>query len=244
MFFFKKKYPKVEIFVRHCHFSKISQHKKRLPNFSKERCYYNLLKTTSLEKANITFLLDTQYPMEEDHFIKKQKEFPVIEIKEGTEAGAFLRLLDYVLSLNLDEETILYFLEDDYLHRENWLNVLLEAFTLSGIDYVTLYDHRDKYFLEQYRELMSKIFVTASCHWRTIPSTTNTFSLKVKTLMRDLDIQRAFSQGQTISRDHEKFCDITTRGGVLISSMPGWATHVEEEYLSPCTDWKSILISL
>jgi hypothetical protein len=233
---FSKK-AKIEVFVRHCHFSSISGHKKRIPGLSREICFENFMQTIQDESVNVTFLLDVFHPSETVHFVKGQKRFPVIEIREGTESGSFLRLLEHVASLNLDPDTIIYFLEDDYMHRAGWLEILREGFTIPDADYVTLYDHRDKYFLDSYQNLQSKIFHTESCHWRTTPSTTNTFAMRNKTLMRDLELQRCFSQGVKISRDHEKFCALAEKGACLVSPMPGWSTHTELAYASPCINW-------
>ncbi|MGE5196456.1 MAG: hypothetical protein ACM3JI_03900 [Anaerolineae bacterium] len=189
----------------------------------------------------MTFFLDTFYEMPGLHFVKEQKKFPVIEIKEGTEAGAFLRLLDYVATLKPSPKTILYFLEDDYLHKEGWVDILIEGFTIEKADYITLYDHKDKYDDSNYEMLRSKIFQTNSCHWRTTPSTTNTFATRFKTLQEDLDIHREFSSKRTISSDHEKFCKLAEKGRVLVSSIPGFATHAEPKFASPCTNWENIL---
>ncbi|MBI2743665.1 MAG: hypothetical protein HYX48_07085 [Chlamydiales bacterium] len=238
---FAKKKNKIELFVRHCHFSAISGHKKRIPNLTREICFENLLQTIQGEEVNVTFLLDTFHPMESAHFVKAQQQFPVVEIREGTESGSFLRLLEYVDSLKLDPETIVYFLEDDYMHKKGWPAVLREGFTIPGVDYVTLYDHKDKYFLESYTDLRSKIFLTESSHWRSTPSTTNTFATRFKTLQRDMQIQRSYSENVKISKDHEKFCALAERGAVLISPMPGWSTHTELAYASPCVDWEKIV---
>ncbi len=227
---------KIEVFSRHCIFSLISQHKKRFPHFSRELCYQNLLATIDRGKTNLTFLLDLAKGSRENHFLKEA----AIEIHEGSEAGSFLRLLDCVVERNFHPETILYFVEDDYLHRPGWIDILIEGFTVEGAEYVTLYDHRDKYFLPLYDDLTSHIFATQSSHWRTIPSTTQTFAVKVKTLMRDLKVHRHYSIGQTISRDHDKFCHLTKRGVRLISSIPGFSTHAEPEFASPCIDWESM----
>lgn len=230
---------RIEVFVRHCHLSTISQHKVRFADFSKQRCYENLLSSIDRNRVNVTFLLDTFHPVAEDHFLNQQKDYPVISIKEGTEAGSFLRLLDHVEKLKLHPETIVYFLEDDYLHREGWTDIMLEGFALTEADYVTLYDHRDKYFLPEYQNLQSKIFHTHSCHWRTTPSTTNTYAMKFKTLKKHLPIHREFSQDRKISSDHDKFCKLSEMGSFLISSIPGWATHAEPEYASPCIPWEN-----
>jgi hypothetical protein len=231
----------IEVFVRHCHFSSVSQHKKRFDSFTRERIFHNLLSTIDLKLANITFLLDTFFPLEREHFVNTQRDFPIVKIKEGTESGSFLKLLDLIMGKKFDPETIIYFLEDDYLHRSKWGKVLLEGFTLPGIDYITLYDHADKYFLPEYKHLQSTIFHTNTCHWRTTPSTTNTFATRFKTLKLHINIHRAFSLGRNISADHEKFCALHLQGAVLVSSIPGWATHAEPEFASPCTNWEHIL---
>lgn len=231
---------KIEVFSRHCIFSAISQHKKRIPGFSRENCYINLLETIDRKKANLTFFLDVAKGDRDLHFLAKEE---VIEIKEGTESGAFLKLLDHVSKLHLHPETILYFVEDDYIHRAGWVDILLEGFQVPNVDYVTLYDHKDKYFFPMYDGLTARLFATPSCHWRTTPSTTQTFAVRFKTLLRDLDLHRKYSLGREISADHQKFLHLQRKGSLLISSIPGWSTHAEPEFASPCTDWEALLTS-
>lgn len=215
--------PTIELFVRHCNYSSASAHKKRPEGFSKLACHQNLLDTID-ERVHPTFFLDTA--VEGDHFLKGR----AMEIKEGTEAGSFLRMLSYVEQLPLHPDTIVYFLEDDYLHRPGWIDILFEGFSLDA-DYVTLYDHRDKY--TDYPKLASQLFLTSSCHWRTTPSTTNTYAMRFSTLKQDLSIHRRFSLGRAISADHDKFCYLTKKGAVLISPIPGYSTHAEPEFASP-----------
>lgn len=230
---------KIEIFCRHCLFSTISQHKNRFPRYSRQACYQNLIETVDREKANLTFILDLGGSGKRiDHFLPSTEK--VIEIREGSESGSFLRLLEYVISLNLPPETILYFVEDDYLHRPGWMEVLKEGFTIPHIDYVTLYDHKDKYFSPSYQRLQSKIFATQSSHWRSTPSTTQTFAVKYKTLLRDLSIHRKYSSKGKISQDHQKFCHLNKKGAMLISSIPGWSTHCEPQFASPGFEWEEL----
>jgi glycosyltransferase involved in cell wall biosynthesis len=225
MFFRKRQVPKsppqpiVEVFVRHATYSSASAHKKRPPHFSREACHRNLL-ATAKDRAHGG-----------DHFLKGK----AIEIQEGSEARSFLRQLNFVKDLPLHPDTIVYFLEDDYLHRPGWVDVLFEGFSL-GADYVTLYDHRDKYTM--YPKLRSQIFATPSCHWRTTPSTTNTYAMRFSTLLEDFLIHRRFSLARNITADHDKFCFLGKKGRVLISSMPGFSTHADPEFVSPCIDWE------
>lgn len=232
----------IEIFVRHCHYSSAGAHKRRFSNFSRELCLENLLSTIAgHEKINTTFFLDTFHPMQRTHFLSRQSLYPIIEFKAGSEAASFLYLLEHVHRQKFPPETIIYFLEDDYLHRHDWPIVLREAFALPSIDYVTLFDHKDKYFLPQYLDLKSKIFHTDSCHWRTTPSTTNTYAMLFKTLQKHIDIHRCFSLGRTITADHDKFCKLADEEAILVSSIPGYSTHIEVDFASPCSDWEKIL---
>lgn len=229
---------KIEVFSRHCFFSAASNHKERIPGFSKRKCYQNLIETMDEKKANITFFLDTAKQGERESFLPKEK---TIEINEGTEAGSFLRMIEYVISQKFHPDTICYFVEDDYIHKAFWVDVLLEGFSVEEANYVTLYDHRDKYFSPMYKELKSSLFVTPSCHWRQTPSTTQTFATRFKTLKKDLEVHQKYSLGRQISQDHEKFLELGKRGSVILSSIPGFSTHAEPEFASPGTDWVSML---
>jgi hypothetical protein len=230
--------PKIEVFVRHCYTSSASAHKARFPGFSRERCYRNLISTVDAD-ARLTFFLDTARATGEKHFLKEQQRFPVIDIQAGCEALSFLSMLDHVLKQNIAEDAIVYFLEDDYIHKPGWTKVLREGLSIPDADYVTLFDHRDKYS-SLYRDLHSRIFYTQTCHWRTTPSTTNTYAMRFSTLKRDAAIHREFSLNRSITSDHDKFCALLAKGSTLLSSIPGWATHDEPEFASPCADWQTL----
>ncbi|MDE3047840.1 MAG: hypothetical protein KGI83_05765 [Verrucomicrobiota bacterium] len=221
--------PVIQVFVRHCTFSSISAHKKRPLHFSKERCYRNLCATQDA-RVQITHFLDVAHGGA--HFLQPGQ---AIEMAEGTESGSFLKMLDHVAAQNLHPDTIVYFLEEDYIHKPGWVDILFEGFSLEA-DYVTLYDHGDKY--KVYPKLQSKIFVTPSCHWRTTPSTTNTYAMRFSTLLADFSIHRRFSIGRKVTEDHNKFRYLEKKGRILISPMPGWSTHADPEHLSPCRDWE------
>lgn len=237
---------KIAVFVRHCNYSTASANKNRPNGFSREKCFQNLLETIKgQEGVSLVFFLDTFYPMNgTTHYLYQQDKYPVLEFKGGTETASFLFMLNYVLEQNLDPETIVYFLEDDYLHLPHWPTILREAFTLPNIDYVTLYDHKDKYFLPMYAGLKSEIYHTDSCHWRTTPSTTNTYAMLFSTLKKDQATHKHFSTLGPVSYDHAKFCQLTKEGSILISSIPGFSSHLEPAYLSPCVNWDQILESI
>jgi hypothetical protein len=230
----------IQVFSRHCCRSEVSSNKKRSEYFSREKCYKNLIATVD-DRVDVVFLVDTFYGNLKDHFLANEKKYPVVEFKVGSEAGSFLKMLEYVESRRFSPQTILYFVEDDYVHRPGWVDVLLEAFSLEWASYATLYDHKDKYFLPIYEELSSRIFHTFSTHWRTTPSTTNTYAMLWKTLKEHLPIHKTYSEGRTATDCHNKFLKLKEMGAILISPVPGWSTHSKEEYESPCIDWEKIL---
>jgi hypothetical protein len=159
----------------------------------------------------------------------------------GNDAQSFLNVLNYVIEQKYDDNDIIYFLEDDYLHRAGWIDIMLEGFEYIGADYYTLYDHPDKYYLQMYESLQSKIIATPSVHWRTTPSTTNTYACKFETLKKHLDIHIQYCDlVEKWTKDHDKFTHLWKIGSNLISCMPGYSTHVEGNMLSPIIDWSKI----
>lgn len=230
----------IHVINRHCKFSAVSVNKSRPEWFDKQKCFDSLPDNAiELNDINYYYLLDGC--KKEDHPILKciwEEEGTVIEINENSETGSFLALLDIIENIKCDPDDIIYSVEDDYLHRWGWDLALKEGLNIPGVSYVSLYDHRDKYFLPEYQKLTSQILYTESCHWRTTPSTTNTYAAKHKTWMEDMKIHKQFSvRGEMCTRDHQKFLELGRKGRALITPIPGYATHVETDYLSPVIDW-------
>ena len=116
-----------------------------------------------------------------------------------------------------------------------------EGFEHIGADYYTLYDHPDKYWLPMYEELQSKIIATPSVHWRTTPSTTNTYACRFKTLKQHFDIHVQYCDlVAKWTKDHDKFTHLWSIGSNIVSCIPGYSTHVEGNMLSPTIKWEEI----
>lgn len=230
---------KIEVFLRQCYYSKLQELPSRgRPDWwDKEKVFNNFKRTYNPETTNYTIIYDEYHGEIGKTFLKEEKNAYIIN--EGGEAKSFIKTLDYIASKNLDPETIVYFLEDDYIHRPNWDLVLLEAFELP-IHYVTLYDHKDKY-MHWYDDFRTKILHTKSSHWMPTPSTTNTFATKYITLLEDIHIHRTYSTNCEPSNDHQKFLDLAGNGRRLISSLPGYSTHCHRHLLSPCINWEDHL---
>ena len=106
---------------------------------------------------------------------------------EGSGAQTFNLALDKALGYNDDE--IIYFVENDYIHKPDSDKLIKEGIEL-GAPFVTLYDHPDKYvdpskggnkYCQGGAE-DTRVYLTNSSHWKITNSTTMTFASKVKTL--------------------------------------------------------------
>lgn len=143
-------------------------------------------------------------------------------------AASFLCALDLALSLS-DQDSV-YLVEDDYLHRFGTENLIAEG--LERADYVSLYDHPDKYMDPSPNPLVSQggeattVLLSRSSHWKRTNSTTMTFAARVGTLRRDAAILRRHCQ-QPVPADFYMFCDILRQGRTLITPIPGQATHCD-----------------
>ena len=230
---------KINVYLRHCYYSKIQESpgKQRPKWWDKEKVFQNFKNTLNPETTSYTIIYDEHYGKIEDTFLSQEENVSIINC--GGEAKSFIETLNIVKNTPHRKGEIIYFLEDDYLHKPNWDKVLLEAFTL-GADYATLYDHADKY-MDLYREFRTKVLHTKSSHWMATPSTTNTFAVEYSTLRNDFEIHTKYSTDVEPSLDHQKFLDLSKKGRVLISSIPGYSTHCQADLLSPCIDWKSYL---
>jgi hypothetical protein len=226
----------IRLFQRHCNFSANSHNKSRPEWFNKEKIFDSLILTLD-KRVNLTAFHDSGNGEIKDHFLNNKK-VNKISLKGGNDAQSFLNLLNFIIEQEYDNEDIIYFAEDDYLHKPGWVDIMLEGFEYIGADYYTLYDHPDKYYLQAYENLQSKIIVTPSAHWRTTPSTTNTYACRFKTLKQHFDIHVKYCDLiEKWTRDHEKFIHLWNIGSNLVSSIPGYSTHVEENMLSPTINW-------
>ena len=229
---------KIEIFSRHCEFSKFSENRERVNGFSKEACYKNLKKTLNRTTSNLTFLMDGEL---NKHFLNTEEEFKVKNIDGGSQAKSWDSALNYVREKNFNDEQIIYFVEDDYLHLDNWSDILLDGFEFN-VEHISLYDHLDKYKLPLYKKLQSTIFIGKKCHWRSVPSTTLSFAVKFKNFKKYFNTYKKFNfvnEGKT--KDHEMFLELWKNGSNLITPIPGYASHMDLTWLSPITDWEKII---
>lgn len=166
-------------------------------------------------------------------------------INGGSSADSFNIALDYALNEIDDDDEIVYFLENDYLHTPN-ADLVIEDGIRMGFDYVTGYDHPDKYlnpneggnqFCEG-RSEVSRVYCGKFSHYKITNSTTMTFASKIRTLRRDETILRKWTIG-THPNDFHMFLELSQKGRKLVSSIPAVSTHGETKWLSPLINWEN-----
>jgi hypothetical protein len=166
------------------------------------------------------------------------------KVSIGHGAGTFNLALDE--ALRYDDKTIIYFVENDYLHKQNSPEIIKEGLSL-GASFVSLYDHPDKYldpsmggnpYCEGGAE-DTRVYLTDSCHWKITNSTTMTFASTVKKLKEYEHILRKHTT-ESYPNDFKMFLELRETNGLLITPIPGYSTHGETAWLSPLTNWNQI----
>lgn len=180
----------------------------------------------------------------------------VIETALGS-LKAWRFCVEYAIK-EFSEDEIVYLVEDDYLHLSDAPSLIEEGLEIA--DYVTLYDHPDKYvnkndggnpFVKDGGE-STRVFITKSIHWKKTNSTTHTFAAKVKTLIEDKSIWWKHTKKYHGLNDFEAFKELCGMGSIynllfgkkrkLVSCIPGRSTHIELAYLTPMINWNQFNI--
>jgi hypothetical protein len=218
-------------------------YKKEKPDYiNNETCLKN---ATTVFKDADWYLIADNVSDQTNNMMQKYVPLNCTEYQSvGHGAGTFNIALNEALTYNDDD--IVYFIENDYLHKPESVNILKEGFEL-GASFVALYDHPDKYLdpgkggnpycvggAED-----TRVYLTDSCHWKITNSTTMTFAAKVSTLKRVESILRKHTSG-THPNDFQMFLELRQLGELLITPLPGYATHGETRWLTPLTDWSTV----
>jgi hypothetical protein len=135
---------------------------------------------------------------------------------------------------NFKSDDIVYMVEDDYMHYSG-SDILFEE-GLQHADYVTLYDHPDKYsqFIHPNPELTdvgenTVVFLTKSSHWKYTNSTTGTFAFIHQTLVEDYDIWMDQVINNIWGYDYQGFINIRKNNRKVASCIPGRSSHMHSE---------------
>ena len=166
------------------------------------------------------------------------------------------------LALERPDDEWVYFCEDDYLHTPEsflWMNDLIanrEQYidshrylgnSLFGskkdIGPVPLIIHPPDYPDRYSRPLnFSLLFLTKYCHWRQIVNTTFTFMMQARTVKqyREILLKSVKGANDGYLSDHLYASTKLGSKALCLSPIPGIATHMHEEVMTPLVDWERI----
>ena len=207
-----------------------------------EACLKNA--TEVFKDADWLVIADNVSPETNDMIQKYVRRSDILYVSVGHGAGTFNLALDE--ALKLDDDEVVYFIENDYLHKPNSQKILEEGFKL-GAPFVSLYDHPDKYMDPslggnpycQGGAEDTRVYLTENSHWKITNSTTMTFASKVSTLKKVESVLRKYTS-TSHPHDFQMFLELREQNELLITPIPGYSTHGETAWLSPLTNWSKI----
>ena len=109
-----------------------------------EACLANAVKV--FDDCEWSIIADNVSKETSDMIEKYKSKDHILYVNKGNGAATFNIALDEALMY--DDDEIVYFIENDYLHKPGSQEIIQEAFEL-GASFVSLYDHPDKYMIPE-----------------------------------------------------------------------------------------------
>lgn len=221
------------IHILYRHTSNVSGVGKNRPSwFSYEKSLSNILYTIEgLEFVKFHLLYDgNEFPP--DPRIHHLHLFTA-----GSDCNSYFYAWKYAKELNIGDKDLIYIAENDYVHSPGWPYKVLELFnSYNGLDYISLYDHNDKYNPAIYPDLATYMFLTPTHHWRWVPNTTGSIIFGKRILEEDFDTH------YNNCSDFNRFEYLrTNKNRTVLTPIPSLSTHCEVEWLAPIVNWEQII---
>ena len=219
-------------------------YKKIKPDYiNNENCLKNFVRVFNKHLNDIIVIADNPSDELLDNIKKYIPINNIIVVKIGNGAGTFNKALD--IALTFDDTEIIYFVENDYLHKENSPNIIKDIFNL-GAHYATLYLHPDKFIapisggnpeVDDDGGYLTKIYKGEFEYYALFNSTTMTFASTVKTLKDDIEILRKWTSASH-PYDYQMFLELRDKGKALMTPLNTYSTHGEVAWLSNFVNWE------
>ena len=223
-------------------YSDSQNNKGRPPYFSKKTCFESFLQTF---RGHDIYVIADNISEETYQYLCRYIRTERIIRTSLYNSKSFLYAVGTAIQSFTDNDLV-YLVEDDYLHTKDAPRVLIEGLAIA--DYVSGYDHPDKYmnaadggpnpFISDGGEV-TRVMLTPSRHWKITNSCCMTFAARVKTLKEDHDVYHSYCQ-TTIPEDFQMWVTLFNRGRKLISCIPAVSTHCESQWLAPLVEWQSV----
>lgn len=225
----------------------------RPEGFSKWVCLLSFLRSAeACPKARLQFVCDGPVP---EAVCEVMAASGHLERLDGIgNSGSYRRAVAVLAGIDGAPEDLGYLCEDDYLHVPEALSALHDLRDHLGLGtYFTLYDHPDRYHRDDdLRTHGRPVELWGERYWHAVESTAMTFGASLGTIRADrvlLDLAARYThyphdramwrtiQGLGVRRPIRW---VRRPGRRLLSGMPGLATHMEVDGLSPGVDWEEV----
>lgn len=224
---------KINIIYRGCNLEspKDPLRKGRPEGFDKTDCFYTLHR--AIENSNnidkIFIIIDGDKGFLSDYIESLGYNITYINVRSNEKSLKYC----YDLAHSLDDSNNIYFIEDDYWHVENALDIINEGVENLGL--VTGYDHLDRYVRTDDITLGKEhIVLTENRHWRTAESTTCTWAVS-KTIFNKIFILAQ----QELLNDRRFFRTLISQYNIrLFTPIPSVSTHLMADHISPFFEFK------
>jgi hypothetical protein len=142
------------------------------------------------------------------------------EITSLGNSGSMRRALEIACELNGN----IYFVEDDYIHREAAPLLITEGLSLA--EYVTLYDDPAKYGPGYGYGETSQVRRTMASHWRYTEDTRMTFATTAEVLRQDWETWMKWTEEEAPSCE-ALFTELREQLRKIATCIPGAAVHCD-----------------
>ena len=218
---------KINIIYRGCNLEspKDPLRKGRPEGFDKTDCFYTLHRT--IENSNnidkIFIIIDGDKGFLSDYIESLGYDITYINVRSNEKSLKYC----YNLASSIPDSNNIYFVEDDYWHTENALNVINEG--INNFDLVTGYDHMDRYTrTDDITHGKEYIKLSENYYWRTAESTTCTWAVSRALYDKVADIAK-----EELLNDRSFFRRLYQSNIRLHTPIPAVSTHLMSDYISP-----------
>ena len=198
----------------------------RPDGFDKTECFYTLHRSISKCKdiSNVYIIIDGDTGYLSDYI--EELGYNIIYIDKKSNESSLKYCYDFAYSL--EDNNNIYFIEDDYWHLENALNVINEGINTFGL--VTGYDHMDRYVQTDDITYGNEfIKLSENYYWRTAESTTCTWAVSKNIYKEVYNIAR-----NELLQDRNFFRRLLVEKYLrLYTPIPAVSTHIYNGVISP-----------
>jgi hypothetical protein len=142
-------------------------------------------------------------------------------------------------STKIFQDEIHFMCNDDFLFLPLAITAMKDIFDNGWNGFVLPYDYPDRYTIDKTR--LCEVYLGKYCHWRTVPSCTSITSARGRVWQQYM---RSFKRAAFFNDDAWTWEAYNFAKSRAICPIPGLATHLTENCMTPFIDWKTVWDSI